>query len=132
MRKERRNMADKPYTKKPLEVVEPPKIPEKSKKPSDYVEVDEVLYCKTCATEHELHICKCGKRGPESFIQAHLVERMARGGPALKNHALVRPAPPTPPPEKPMTKAATPVDEPDPEPVQKVEKPKRRNIFDKK
>lgn len=124
-------MADRPYTKKPIVEEEPPKIPERSKKPSDYVEVDEVLYCKTCATEHELHVCKCGKRGPEAFIQAHLVERMERGGPALKNHALVRPAPPTPVPENAQTKAA-PVNEPDPEPPRKVEVPKKRNIFDKK
>ena len=123
-------MPNRPYTKKPIVEEEPPAIPEKSKKPSDYVEVDEVLYCKTCATEHTLHECKCGKRGPEAYIQAHLVERMKRGGAALKNHALVRPAPPTPVPESPKTMAA-PKDEPDP-PARKVEEPKKKSVFDKK
>jgi len=126
-------MANRPYTDKPI-AEEEPKIPEPSKAPSDFVEVDDALYCKTCGTEIELHECKCGKKGTKAYMDAHLENRMQKGGPALRNHARVRPVPiaketpkskPTPKPE--------PVNEPEPERSRMVEIPApRKNIFDGK
>ena len=84
-------MRDRKYTKDKPKEDEPPKIPEKSVKPSDYVRVENELYCKTCAREHVLVECACGKFGPVEHMNAHLENRHALGDKAKKRHYLVKP-----------------------------------------
>ena len=125
-------MANRPHTKKPIAENEDQELPEPSKNPGDFIEKDGMLYCTKCGAESELHVCKCGKRGPKAYMDAHLENREKKGH--QKNHARVVPAPVTK--ETPRAKPIPmpdPTNEPDPEPSRMVEIPApRKNIFDGK